>query len=804
MRILLFVSFLFLSFVEPLVSQQSFSLAGRIVDVENQPVPYATVMLSPGKKATYSDLKGHFSFSELTRGEVILKVSFVGYKTLIDTILIPFPDTLKLILKESPMTLLEVEIKDEYVEHRQKEDALNVEIVNDLYLKQHLGGSLMESLERIPGVNSLAIGSGASKPIIRGLAFNRVSVIENGIRHESQQWGADHGLEIDQFAVNHVEVVKGPSSLMYGSEAIGGVIIMNNRKIPARNTFGGSLDLAGKTNNNYLGSSLSLYGRKESVFGDFRATWIDYADYKVPVDSVDIYSYRAPLYKHHLRNTAGNELNLHASLGYIRPSWQTTLSLSNVHTQSGFFANAHGLEPRMVDTLLHDQSNRDIQLPFQEVNHFKSILSASKSIGSLRMESDFGFQHNFRQEWSPYVNHGYMPANFPDTLPFEDILERAFDKYVYSFNLRALYDYTEDTHFQTGIQAEYQDNRIDGRGFVIPAYTQQSLGGFLIGRHTFSKRSTLHAGIRYDYGSIHTDAYSDWFLSPEITGNDTTYSYLQRASELQREFPALSWSLGYSFNPENWMLKANLGKSFRMPIAKELAANGVNYHHFSYEVGDPDLNPESSYQLDVLAEYSKSVFALGITPFINYFPNYIFLNPTSEHDRLYGNGNQVFYYTQSEVFRSGLEIHSHIQLFEFLQLGLIGEYVYSLQLSGDKKGFSLPFSPPASLLINLKYQQAKVWKFRELCLSVDFKLAASQHRIVPPEEITPGYQLVNLILHAKLPVKQQFISLSFQIQNIFNTTYYNHTSYYRLINVPEAGRNWVLSMSIPFNLQSKS
>ncbi len=216
------------------------------------------------------------------------------------------------------MSLQEVVVTDNYAETRKKEESLNIEIVNDDYLKQNLGGSLMTSLERLPGITTIDIGSGQSKPVIRGLGFNRVVVVENNIKHEAQQWGADHGLEIDQYAVDNVEVIKGPASLMYGSDAIGGVIDMKNRKLPAENSFGGTIDLSGKTNNDFLGTSISLYGRKKWFFADVRATFLDYGDYKVPTDSVDIYSYRAALYKNHLRNTAGKEKDLHFSFGIIQ------------------------------------------------------------------------------------------------------------------------------------------------------------------------------------------------------------------------------------------------------------------------------------------------------------------------------------------------------------------------------------------------------------------------------------------------------------------------------------------------------
>ncbi|MFW5822801.1 MAG: TonB-dependent receptor, partial [Tangfeifania sp.] len=701
-------------------------------------------------------------------------------------------------LKPRLQTLQEVIITDDYAEQRQRDESLNVEIVNDQFLKQHLSGSLMKSLERLPGVSTIDIGSGQSKPVIRGLGFNRVVVIENGIKHEGQQWGADHGLEVDQFTLDRIEVIKGPGSLMYGSDAIGGVINLKQVETPQKNSFGGSIDLTGKSNNNLAGTSAYVFGRKEKLFFTFRATLLDYADYRVPTDSVDIYSYRAPLYKNRLRNTAGQEQNFHFSAGFQNNGTFSRFYMSNVHSKNGFFANTHGLEPRRVDTNLHDKSDRDIQYPFQDVNHFKIINKSSVSKGTIQVRFELGFQRNTREEWSQYTSHGYMPAVFPREIPFPEELEREFDKTIWSGNVLIMFQTGKKTEFSAGINAENQKNRIGGRGFIIPEFEQFTLGNYVLFKYRISDRSLVQAGVRYDYGNIQTDSYSDWFESPLETATDTVWSALQRAPELNRKFSNFTWSAGYNFNAEHFSLKANVGKSFRMPIAKELAANGVNYHRFSYEVGNPELSPEVSYQLDAGAEWHSRRFAVGITPFVNYFPNYIYLNPGFEHDRLYGNGNQVFSYTQSEVFRFGGEVHAHYQLLKPLQLGIIGEYIYSRQLSGAKKGFTLPFSPPASAVLNMKYQKEKMYFIVDAYLSVDYRITATQTHIVPPEEITPGYQVVNLSMGGNLKLKKQVAKLSLQVQNLLNNKYFNHTSYYRLINVPEPGRNLVINLYLPF------
>ncbi len=798
MKKLFFSIYAFLFLVFQVAGQKTWTLTGHVANEKGKPLPGASVILFPRTNGTSTDDLGVFEFRNLPEGKYSIKVSYLGYQNYQAEIELARNRVLEIRLKPRLQTLQEVVITDNYAEQRHREESLNVEIVNDQFLKQHLGGSLMKSLERLPGVSTIDIGSGQSKPVIRGLGFNRVVVVENGIKHEGQQWGADHGLEIDQFALDRIEVIKGPASLMYGSDAIGGVIDLKQVEIPQKNSFGGSMDLTGKSNNNLAGASAFVFGRKENWFFTFRATLLDYADYRVPTDSVDIYSYRAPLYKNRLRNTAGQEQNFHFSAGFQNNGTFSRFYVSNVHSKNGFFANTHGLEPRRVDTGLHDKTDRDIQFPFQEVNHFKIINKSAISKEKFQLRSEIGFQQNTREEWSPYTSHGYMPPVFPHEMPFPEELEREFSKNIWSGNIRITFQTGKKTDFSAGINAEHQKNRIGGRGFIIPEFEQYTAGSFALFKYRISDRSLLQAGVRYDYGTIQTESYSDWFKSPLETGTDTIWRALQRAPELNRKFSNFTWSAGYNFNAEHFSLKVNAGKSFRMPIAKELAANGVNYHRFSYEVGNPELSPEVSYQLDAGLEWHSRRFALGITPFVNYFPNYIFLNPGFEHDRLYGNGNQVFNYTQSEVFRFGGEIHAHYDILRQLKTGIILNYIFSEQLSGDKKGFSLPFSPPSSALFNLKYLPENVAFLKNSYASLDIRLVATQNNIVPPEEKTPGYYVLNLAIGTEMDWNNRPVSFSLQVQNLLNRKYFNHTSYYRLINVPEFARNLVLGIYIPF------
>lgn len=773
------------------VFAQQARLNGIIVSHNGEPLHAVLVIINELNAQTTTDSLGHFNITISKTGTYTFTVLHVGFKTVTRSVNIGVLNKpLNIVMHPLNHELEEVFVEDNHAQNRKQSESLNVEVVGKDFIQRNLGGSLMSTLSRLPGVKTIGIGSGQSKPLIRGLGFNRVVVTDKGVKHEGQQWGADHGLELDQFAAGEVELLKGAASFMYGSDAIGGVIDVKPGNLPAPNSLGGSVDLIGKTNNNLYGTSVNLYGRNQHWFFDSRVTYQNYGDYRVPADTVFVYDYAVKLHNNHLRNTAGRETGLHFNTGYIGHHFRSVFYVSNIYSRSGFFANAHGLEPRRVDTALHDASSRDIQLPSQEVNHFKLINRTQYQTGKHLLQADLGYQHNFRQEFSGYVNHGYMPPVYPAAMQIPFDLEREFDKQVYSLNLRDRIQLNKH-ELTIGFNGERQDNRISGWSFLVPAFDQNTAGAFVYDKFKVSNKVLLHGALRYDYGHVRMYRYQDWFPSDG--------EYLIRANNLTRTFNSLVWSAGINYTPdEQFSLKANIGKSFRMPIAKELAANGVNYHYFSYERGNPRLNAEQSYQADVTLGWTNEKWLVQVSPFYNYFPNYIYLNPTPNHDYFYGAGNQVFVYAQSRVMRYGGELQLRYQFSRSLSAEALAEYLYSKQLSGDKKGFTLPFSPPPSILFNLTYQPYQIKALKDAYLSVDYRITAEQNRIVPPERQTPGYQVWNIQAGTKIKMNNRPLMLSLQVQNLFDTRYLNHTSFYRLIELPEAGRNIILSVKIPF------
>ncbi|MGN7205220.1 TonB-dependent receptor [Pedobacter sp. SAFR-022] len=790
------VAFCMFSF---LLHGQTIRLSGIVVNAAEQPLENVLLSLQPVNRNAHSDASGNFQFSNLQPGKYRLSASVEGYLLLNQDVELSADRQLRLMLHERQHQLKEVEVRDNLIQQRKQEESLNVEVIRPDFIQRNLGGSLMKTLERLPGIKTIGIGSGQSKPLIRGLGFNRVVVVDKGVKHEGQQWGADHGLELDQFAAGSVELIKGAAAFVYGSDAIAGAIDVKPPAVPAAQTLGGSVELIGKSNNDQYGTSINLYGRKQQLFFDARITEQRYGDYRVPADTVFVYDYAVPLHNRQLRNTAGRESGLHFSTGYLSDHFRSIFYLSNSYSKSGFFANAHGLEPRRVDEVMHDASSRDIQLPSQKVNHFKIINRSSYQLAAHNLELELGYQRNFREEFSMYVNHGFMPSQYPDSMRIPAELERGFDKRVYTANLRD--NISLGKHRLTmGFNLEQQHNSIDGWGFLVPSFDQSTAGAFVYDKLKVNEELLLHGALRFDYGRIRMFEYRDWFPSNINAGDGENAEYVLRAANLNRNFKSLVWSLGMNYNLERLALKANVGKSFRMPIAKELGANGVNYHYFSYERGNADLSPEQSYQLDFSAAWAAERWSLQFSPFYNYFPNYIYLNPTSAHDRNYGAGNQIFEYAQSRVLRYGAELQLKYNFWKSLSTEVLAEYLYSRQLSGAKKGYTLPFSPPASLLLNLSWTP-ELRGLEGSYLSLDYRMTAAQNKIVPPEKKSPGYQTLNVQAGTKLRLYGQEVQLSLQAQNLLNARYLNHTSFYRLIELPEAGRNLVLSLKLPFKIK---
>lgn len=784
-QIIFFLTILIMAWAHSGYAQPNYSISGKVTNQKNEPLAGATIVLHELAKAKMADKNGDFIFNDIPQGQYHLHISFLGYRCVHhNTITIKnknFHKEFRMISEEN--TLSEVVVEGNSIKQRKKETTTSIAIVGEDFIKNNMNSSLMKSLESLPGISSMEVGQGFSKPVIRGLSFNRVAVTENGIKQEGQQWGADHGLEIDQFGIENIEIIKGPASLVYGSDAIGGVVQVMPNTVPEKNSTQNEVQLIGKSLNDLYGLSAMSKYRKEHWHYYARYTKMNFADYKVPADSFFYNRFRFPIENKTLKNTAGTEQDFYFTTGLIKQKYKSSITFSNVFSKVGFFPGSHGVPD--ANQLIDDGNNRNIDLPYQQVNHFKLMNNTKIKLTGGSLEVNLGFQENLRQEWSEFHTHypsQQAPAENPN-LEIEFQLQTLSGDVKYS-------RVTERSTFSAGFSTQHQQNKISGYMFLLPEYTRLSSGVFLYNKYNISSNFIVTGGLRFDYGQTdifpYYSEYAERYKSPDFTA----YFY------------DFSWALGLSYMlTDKLNLKTNIGKSFRMPNASELSANGIHHGSFRYEVGDTGIVSEYSYQVDVGVFFQSEKVHLELNPFVNYFPNFIFLSPTGSYLHPLGyeikeaDAGQVYQYVQSRAFRAGIDFAARYSVTPYFTLSGSGEYVYATDLK-----YPIPFTPPLAVFSEVIYRFPKFSdNLKNISLHLNYNFSAAQNRNARNELQTPAYHLFGASVSTTLKIGKQSVEMAFQVQNLFDNAYFNHLSFYRLIELPEAGRNYQLLVKMPFN-----
>lgn len=670
--------------------------------------------------------------------------------------------------------------------------ALSVEVAEKDFLREHFTGNLIQALEHIPGVRSMDIGSGFSKPMIRGMGFNRISVAENGIKQEGQQWGSDHGLEIDAFNIERAVIRKGPSSLLYGSDAMGGVIEIMQVPPPSQNQFFGELALLGKSVNGTLGSSVLIGIKKNAWYTKLRYSEQRFGDYRIPTDTIVYLTQKIPIYNRKLKNTAGVERNVNWYTEYRKGKYYSNYAVSNAYQKTGFFPGAHGIPD--ASRVRDDGDDRNIELPYSKVNHLK-ITSRQQYIWENRIGSwDIGYQNNRREEWSLFHTH-YGTQSPPEKDPNKEL---AFTLDTYSSSVKIKTIASDTWEYNAGFDVQYQQNRIAGYSFLLPRYNRFTSGVFGLVAWKPSRKFSVSGGLRYDGGTVDVSAYIDPYLETYLQNNgydnEVIEQYKWRSYAVNRRFGDFSGSVGMVWNLSgSRLVKANIGHSFRLPGANELAANGVHHGTFRHEQGDPSLRSERGWQLDVSYLYENKGVSLSVTPFASWFDNYIYLNPTGEWSLL-PHAGQIYRYTGTEAVFLGTEFSFGMDFLTCLNYSFTGEYVYTHNVDEHTP---LSFSPPASM------RNVLTWKGKIFRLYAESYSIASQKRVSKNESTTSGANLINLGGNVTVSVGNSMIDINLSLRNLFDKKYYNHLSFYRKVEIPEPGRNFQLSVKIPFKSKLK-
>ncbi|WP_255412516.1 TonB-dependent receptor [Dysgonomonas sp. Marseille-P4361] len=665
----------------------------------------------------------------------------------------------------------------------------SVDVAEKDFLDRHFSGNIMQALEYIPGVKSMDIGSGFSKPMIRGMGFNRLSVTENGVKQEGQQWGSDHGLEIDAFNVEQVTIRKGPSSLLYGSDAMGGVVEISQTPAPFEDQFFGEAALLGKSVNDMLGASVLLGIKKKNLYTKIRYSEKQYGDYRIPTDKIEYLSINIPIYGGKLKNTAGYDRSVNWYTEYRLRRYLSTYAVSNTYQKSGFFPGSHGIPD--IDRVKDDGDSRNIDFPYSKVNHFKAISRQQYTWDKLQASLDLSYQKNDREEWSLFHTH-YGTQKPPETDPNKELMF-TLDTYASSLKLRTIG--IDNLEYSFGADVQYQENRIGGYSFLLPKYNRFTSGVYGLATWKIADNLTASGGLRYDYGRVRVYEFLDSHLEAYLTENgedpQVVDEYKWRSKSMSRNFGDFSGSVGLVWNSSNaHLIKANLGHSFRLPGVNELAANGIHHGTFRYEQGDPTLKSEKGWQIDASYSFDKEGIHFSVSPFASWFSNYIYLNPTGEWPQAsLPHAGQTYRFTGVEALFSGAELSFGIDFLRHFNYSFAGEYVYTYNL--DRK-IALSFSPPASM------RNTITWSNEQFRVYGELQSIASQNRVANNESKTKGANLIHLGANAKVPVGKTVLEINLSLRNLMDTKYYNHLSYYRKVEIPEPGRNFQLSIKIPF------
>ncbi|MDQ3535958.1 MAG: TonB-dependent receptor [Bacteroidota bacterium] len=447
--------------------------------------------------------------------------------------------------------------------------------------------------------------------------------------------------------------------------------------------------------------------------------------------------------------------------------------------------------------LSDDGNSRNIDIPRQVTDHFKAIINTNILLNENWLELDLGYQRNFRREESnPHV-HGKGPRP-------EGILALGLDLQTISGNARYHHTISNKLNSIYGLQFQYQENSISGFEFLLPNYNSGNIGAYSYQELSLNNITTINAGLRLDHGYRNIDGFAE----PIYSDLETVVFYYPRVNNFNRQFTNLSGATGISFYPHhNFNSKLNFGSSFRMPTAPEMSSNGMHHGNFRYEMGDSTLRSERGYQVDLNLTYHTREFHLSLTPFYNYFNNFIYLGPTAqfppeiqlpEGGRIRNPGGQAYQFQQDNAMFWGAEASIEYHIFKELHLRSAIEYVWNINLTTQ---LGLPFTPPFSILNEVTYDlPLKSKKVSNLHIGLLAQSFADQNMVDRNEKRTGGYTLFNFESGFDINILNIPFHFVFTVQNVTNKVYLNHLSRYRLINLPEQGRNFTFMVKIPINV----
>lgn len=400
-----------------------------------------------------------------------------------------------------------------------------------------------------------------------------------------------------------------------------------------------------------------------------------------------------------------------------------------------------------------------------------------------------GYQNNRRKEWSLFHTH-YGDQAPPEKDPDKEL---DFNLNTYSSGIKLRMTGKENWEHTAGWDIQYQQNRISGYSFLLPEYNRFMNGFLWLSTWRPHENWSFNGGLRYDYGKLKISSFEDSYLNNYLYEQgytpDIVEQYQWRSYEVNRNFQDVSGSVGMIWYPyTGHQLKVNVGRSFRLPGAHELASNGVHHGTFRHEQGDPELTSERGWQIDVAYTYEQQGWLVTMSPFASWFTNYIFLKPTSEWSLL-PHAGQIYRYAGAKATFAGIELDIKTPSWNGFNYRFGGEYVYTY--NRDEKT-PLSFSPPASM------RHTVAWEKDAVRLHAEWQGIARQNRIARNEDPTSGAHLLHAGISLNIPIAQTQAEITLSAHNLLNKKYYNHLSFYRKVEIPEPGRNIQILIKVPF------
>ncbi len=772
-------------------------LTGKVIDaVTGNPLPGAAIYLHEVKVGTISSNDGSFSTPLVPYGKYLIEISFIGYKSIIETITIGANNTKDFKLQLAVIENESVTVTGVASAVRTKQTAQPVSVVKKNDFQKTSSTNLIDALSRmVPGITALTTGASISKPIIRGLGYNRVITINDGIRQEGQQWGDEHGIEIDEASVQRVEVLKGPASLLYGSDGMGGVInIITNNPVEQGRILG-SFNTGFLDNNGLISTNTNVAGHLKNGFN-----WNIYGSIKSAKDYKNNYDGR-------VLNSRFNEQNFGGYIG-INKSWgYSHLLVSNFNQHLGLIEgerdSATGKFLLFAGTAIQkiatneELNSRSLQTPSQGINHFKIASDNNFVVGSGRLNINIAYQQNKRKEFGdPFATS--TPGLY-------------FDLQTVNYNFQ--YHFAEKIGWKTAIGANgmFQQNKNLGEKLLIPAYNQFDAGVFVYTRKTFNN-ITLSGGLRVDHRNLQTDALKN---SSGVT----------KFNQLNRTFGDFSGSVGLAYEAsETVTIRANMARGYRAPSVSELASNGAHEGTNRYEYGDPNLKTENSLQFDAGIEVNTQHVSFMFNAFYNNINNYIFYSKLSKKlggdstVKVDGQDLMAFKFNQSSAslygFEAKIDLHPHpLDWLHFANTFSMVAGKFNESFEGVN---NLPFIPPARLLTELRADIKKTGIFKNLYVKGELDFGFAQNNVFTAyntETATPSYTLLNFGTGADITQKgKTLFSLYLSMNNITDVAYQNHMSRLKYTaennvtgrtGVFNMGRNFSIKVNVPFGFKVK-